>query len=157
MPDKAAAEAFLRSRVQNIRHTGRPFLDHLRGVHDLLEQRGEPSHVCLAGLYHSVYGTNAFPRQAVPIEEHDSVAAVIGPEAERLAYIFCSCGRPRALIEAATCGPPYWVLDRRDRELIWLSIEEIRNLLVIELANLAEQGSIRMIGRVIDALHTVGK
>ena len=93
-------EAFIREKAGDVRHSGRTFYDHLIGVYDLLESIGAAEHVCLAGLFHSIYGTNAFRHQAVSLDERHDVAKLIGYPAERLAYIFCSCARPKALIEA---------------------------------------------------------
>ena len=38
-------------------HSGGELLDHLRGTHDFLDAWGNEQHVCLGGLFHSIYGT----------------------------------------------------------------------------------------------------
>jgi hypothetical protein len=144
------AEEFLASRTAGMKHSGRAFLEHLTGVRDLLQ--GDD--VRNAGLFHSIYGTNAFRPQAVPLSERDEIAALIGPEAERLAYIFCCCKRPRALIEAAQ-RRPYRVTNWRTGETLMLSRKDIIDLLRIEIANLTEQRAERMLGQVIEALEHV--
>jgi hypothetical protein len=40
--------------------TGEDFLSHLTGVEAVLRDWGEPEPVCLAGLFHSIYGTEGF-------------------------------------------------------------------------------------------------
>jgi hypothetical protein len=138
-------EAFLRAQTDGVKHSGRTFFEHLAGVHDLLQRYGAPGYVCLAGLFHSIYGTNIFRHQAVPISERDDVAEMIGAQAERLAFIFCSCERPPALLEAVRRGVPYYVVNRRDGDTIPLSPADMIDLLDIEIANLEDQGGGRML------------
>ena len=47
------------------RHSGRTLFDHLKGVHDLLRDWDNEHHVCMAGLFHSIYGTNTFKHQSL--------------------------------------------------------------------------------------------
>ena len=81
-------------------HSGRTLLLHLQGTHDLLKTWGNPPCVCLAGLFHSIYGTNAFRRRSLGADQRPSLRAAIGVEAEALAWIFCSIQRPRAILLA---------------------------------------------------------
>jgi hypothetical protein len=133
-------ESFLRAQTADVRHSGRTLFEHLKGTHDLLQRRDAADYVCLAGLFHSIYGTNIFRHQAVPVSERHHVTELIGPKAELLAYIFCSCNRPRALLEAVKRGPPYHVVNWRDGEIILLSEAGMIDLLEIEAANLEDQG-----------------
>jgi hypothetical protein len=133
-------ESFLRAQTESVRHSGRTLFEHLKGTHDLLQRHGAAEHVCLAGLFHSIYGTNIFRHEAVPVSERRHIAELIGPKAEVLAYIFCSCNRPRALLEAVKRGPPYHVVNWRDGEIILLSQAGMIDLLEIEAANLEDQG-----------------
>ena len=153
MLDKTIEE-FVRNLTGDTKHSGRAFFEHLKGTYDLLEQSGAPPHVCLAGLCHSIYGTNIFQQASVPMEERDCVAELIGDEAEWLAYIFCSCNRPLTLINAVDRGPPYVVLNRHNGDWMILTPAQLRELLQIEKANLEEQGC--MDSRVVDALCKVG-
>jgi hypothetical protein len=88
----------------------------------------------------------------VSLDDRASVVDVIGPQAERLAYVFCSCDRPRALVEAARGG---MLVDRRSKEVILLSQAELRDLLDIEIANLQDQGGGPMLERVLGARKDV--
>jgi hypothetical protein len=146
-------EGFLRVQTADIKHSGRTLFEHLKGTHDLLERQGAPDYVCLAGLFHSIYGTNIFTYQAVVITARDYVAKLIGMPAERLAYIFCSCERPKALVVAAMCGPPYHVMNRHDGKIIPLSEADMIDLLQIEAANLEDQGGGQMLSDVWTALR----
>ncbi len=70
-------------------HSGGTLIEHLLAVHDKLKAWGSREALCQAGLYHSVYGTDNFRQQTVSMSERPAVSAVIGEEAERLAYGFC--------------------------------------------------------------------
>ena len=43
--------------AKEVAHSGRTLLDHLFGVHNLLAEWGAAPKLCLAGLFHSIYGT----------------------------------------------------------------------------------------------------
>lgn len=120
----AQAKDFLRTRgADQMNHTGRTLYDHLVATHDALTVRGEPDHVCLAGLFHSVYGTNAFKQVLVPLSEREAVRKVIGEQAESLAFQFCTLDRPHCFLRG----------EYFDRDLV-----------VIEIANLQEQQDVRI-------------
>jgi len=88
---EAKALAFLQLHPGvEARHSGASLLTHLTGVHDKLKHWGCPQVLCLAGLFHSVYGTEHYRRQTVPISARPRVARVIGDEAEELAFRFCT-------------------------------------------------------------------
>lgn len=121
----AVAKQFLRDKgAARLPHTGRSLYDHLVATHDALEAKGEPQHVCLAGLFHSVYGTNAFKNKLIPISDREAVRKVIGEQAESLAFQFCTLDRPQCFLNRQ-----YY-----DRELI-----------AIEIANLQEQQDLRIL------------
>lgn len=140
-------EAFLvRSGAQNLPHSGRTLLAHLQGTHRLLAEWGNPPDVALAGMFHSVYGTNAFRHMTVALPQRDAVRELIGEAAEALAYVFCSIDRPHAITGAATkmegntsgaCEIPHRNLDCS----ITVSHSQLRQLVELEAANLIEQGS----------------
>ena len=44
------------------KHSGRSLLHHLVGVSKLLSERGASDTLCIAGLFHSIYGTSHFGR-----------------------------------------------------------------------------------------------
>jgi hypothetical protein len=52
-----------------------------------------PDTVCLAGLYHSVYGTQGFQAFALPIEGRSKVSEIIGARGEKAAYYTCAMDR----------------------------------------------------------------
>jgi hypothetical protein len=138
-----------RSGAGDMRHSGRSLVHHLIGTYELLRSWGAPEHVQLAGLFHSIYGTAVFKHASLPFDERSAVRAEIGPQAERLAYLFCVADRPRELVREGnfltdrnTRG--HWILD-------WETMAELRE---IEAANLIEQGG--NIGSMLGQLLILG-
>lgn len=116
-----------------IPHSGRTLISHLCGTYELLQQRGEREAVCVGGLFHSVYGTNALCEVLIPIYFRSGVQRLIGKEAEELVYRFCTISRPQCFLTEQI----------KDRDLI-----------VIELANLQEQGENELIADLEKILET---
>jgi hypothetical protein len=117
-------------------HSGRTLMDHLAGTYQMLKSWQAPEDVCLAGLFHSVYGTNAFHRQSLAFTERHKVRSLIGAEAEELAWIFCSVERPQAFLD---CVHGSQLLSRHDQAQIHCTPDTLSKLLEIECANLIEQ------------------
>ena len=69
-------------------HSGGALLDHLRGTHDLLHTWGNDRAVSAGGLFHSIYGTQAYQTQSASLEDRQRIRTVIGERAERLAFLF---------------------------------------------------------------------
>ena len=74
-------------------HSGRLLSDHLINVYRLLKEEGHSEEVCDAGLFHSIYGTEAYKQSSV--EDRNLVCTIIGNEAERLVHLFCTLPFPR--------------------------------------------------------------
>jgi hypothetical protein len=124
-------------------HSGRTLLEHLSGTWNLMHNAGLRDALCIAGLFHSVYGTNAFRTITVAQQERDTVRNLIGDEAENLAWIFGNIPRPRVLISALTKDGELVLTNRlRDRFIDCISGHTVRELQAIECANLLEQGEL---------------
>lgn len=149
-------EAFLlRSGAQNLPHSGRTLLAHLQGTHRLLGAWGNPPDVALAGMFHSVYGTNAFRHVTVALPQRDEVRELIGEAAEALAYIFCSIDRPHAITSTAARadGNVAASIEIKHRRLdlsLPVTRTQLCQLVEIEAGNLIEQGST---GRPLQELY----
>jgi hypothetical protein len=94
-PDAASrAVAFARELgAAEIDHPGGTLLAHLQRVHDRLGVWDASDALQLAGLCHAFYGTDGFPAALVPLDRRAELTAVIGEEAEELAYFYGSCDR----------------------------------------------------------------
>ena len=68
---------------------------HLHGTERLLREWGNRETVCVAGLYHAVYGTDGIQGCLTGLDTRNAVARVIGVEAESLVYLYGACDRER--------------------------------------------------------------
>ena len=68
---------------------------HLEGTERLLRQWGNREMVCVAGLYHAVYGTDGIEGCLTGLDTREALARVIGVEAESLVYLYGACDRER--------------------------------------------------------------
>lgn len=124
-----------------VAHQEGTLLDHLESTLLVLEQMKCPEHVCLAGLFHGAYGTQALHSDkigAVTNEHRRKIQALIGGKAERLVFCFSimtyeSLGKSfRAVLKAD--GQPA-LRDRRNGELLPMSRAEFDELLYLKLAD----------------------
>src|SRR5215210_6397781 len=72
--------------------------EHLRGTYALLAEWENPRFVCVAGLYHAVYGTQPMKALGIPHNEYSpadrpKIRKVIGARAEALVYLYGACDR----------------------------------------------------------------
>jgi hypothetical protein len=86
--------------------------------------------VCMAGALHSIYGTNAF--QAQTVTDRQEIKITFGENVEHLAFLFSISNRPKG-IETGN------LINRHTNEVIEVSPVTLRNLRLIEAANLLEQ------------------
>jgi len=118
-------------------HSNADLLAHLKGVHDLLRTWGERDALCDAGLFHSVYGTDIFPTGTVPHEDRPAVQALIGEEAETIAYLFGTLTRG-SIFDAAFDGAPF-LLESRAGGTVAVTDQQYADLAAITVANWLEQ------------------
>ncbi|HEY8102571.1 MAG TPA: hypothetical protein VIF82_17665 [Burkholderiaceae bacterium] len=115
---------------------------HLRGTESLLREWGAREAVCIAGLYHAVYGTDGFNPSLVGIDMRQRIVSLLGQEAEQLAYLYGACNRrvyyPRISTESQLA-----FADRFTNTEYDISNEQLRDLCELILANELEiaQGS----------------
>lgn len=72
----------------NTNHSGRSLLDHLKGTYDILKSWDNKEYVCLAGLFHSIYGSRNFSFAKRSYENRFEVVQHIGSRAELLVFFF---------------------------------------------------------------------
>ncbi|MFA6238066.1 MAG: DUF6817 domain-containing protein [Bacteriovorax sp.] len=127
-----------RFNISTTAHGDTTLLAHLTGTYDILKKWECEEYLCLAGLCHSIYGTESFSQTPATLENREYLQSVIGPEAEKLAYYF-----------GAHKKGPFWhnldresdyVLDDRfTNEKVSLSRKEFSDLVTMTLANWLEQ------------------
>lgn len=76
-------------------HVAGSLARHLRGTEALLRRWGNRNALCLAGLYHAVYGTEGIRGSLVRLDGRPSIAHIIGSEAEHIVYLYGACARAR--------------------------------------------------------------
>ncbi|MFF7755352.1 DUF6817 domain-containing protein [Streptomyces sp. NPDC007971] len=77
----------------DIAHPGGTLLAHLTRVRARLATWEARPALRLAGLCHAFYGTDGFATALLPVDRRSDLAAVIGPEAEEIVYLYASCDR----------------------------------------------------------------
>lgn len=84
--------------VGEFAHLNGSLEEHLLGTYKLLAAWKNTQFVCLAGLYHAVYGTQ--PMKALGIPHNDylpsdrpKIRKIIGSRAEALVYLYGACDR----------------------------------------------------------------
>jgi hypothetical protein len=74
-------------------HLNGPLISHLVGTYQNLKAWGSREELCLAGLYHAVYGTAAFNKSLISVSRRHQIAEIIGKEAENIVYYYGACDR----------------------------------------------------------------
>jgi hypothetical protein len=69
------------------------FMDHLQGVERAMRGWGLPETLCLAGLFHSVYGTQGFGYYTLPLGHREKVQQLIGARGEQAVFYNCVMDR----------------------------------------------------------------
>jgi hypothetical protein len=141
-PIRNKLQEFLTALGTNkVKHSGRTLWTHLLNTYDILKANGFKQEICSAGGLHSIFGTNAFKKQTLTIEQRDIVVNVIGEEATKLVELFHTVKRPGTLEEALknnTC-----TVTMNDGSLKDLSSNQLNSICAIEAANLADQKSLK--------------
>lgn len=84
--NKQAYDYFLKISA-GIAHSDSTYLNHCLNIYGILKELGVEEDVCMAGLYHSVYGTEYF--NIGQIIDREIIKDLIGERAESLVHIFC--------------------------------------------------------------------
>ena len=123
--------------IQDIKHLGWPLKEHLVGTYDLLVSWKNSEDVCLAGLFHSIYGTKTFRNGALKTGSRRPLRDLIGEYAEYLVFVFGMSDRKHLLLDNPS-APHYWV-DYRTGNATEIASDAFSHLVEIEVANFIEQ------------------
>ena len=161
--DHVVARALPRiSRAAALRHSNRSFLEHLLCTWRILADWNMPVSVCRAGFLHSAYSTSYYSDALFRFDERDAVRRMIGREAEELVFRFCTMDRRTCwgeLARSATCGPLTYADRTRPGTRVPVARNQLKQLLIIESANVAEQsrgtsgGPVPWMSRVLGWWH----
>lgn len=133
----AHIELLERLGAARMSHSRRTLLEHLRGTHDLLRAWGNDPEVCLAGGFHSIYGTYVYDARAAGLHERPRVRRAIGERAERLVYLFCVTDRD--LFYDQLHSEPPALHDLAREEAVAIDGATLADLIELEAANIVEQ------------------
>lgn len=123
--------------VDGIAHTSKTYLGHLVAVYRLMQRQGCDEELARAGLFHSIYGTERFQGFTLPLERRNEVRDLIGPRAERLAYL--NCLMDRSSLDRALDGTEPYVIRTRTGEEYSLTRDECDDLCRVHLYDWLEQ------------------
>jgi len=93
--DHTEAFSFILEKTKNVKHSNKTFFEHLLNTTLILEERQQRKALCMAGLYHSAYGTEFFNFDSSVDFTRDKVKDLIGEEAENIVFEFCSIKKDR--------------------------------------------------------------
>lgn len=141
-PIRNRLQEFLTAQGTNkIKHSGRTLWTHLLNTYDILKAAGFDQDICSAGGLHSIFGTNAFTKQILTLDQRDIVVNVIGESATDLVELFNKIKRPSSL-EAALKNNSLEV-ELNTGGTMTLTPIQLNSICAIEAANLADQKSLK--------------
>jgi len=115
-----------------IEHPGGFLLEHLQRVEARLANHGADDTLRLAGLTHAVYGTDGFDVRLLGVDERDTLAQVVGGEAEALVYLYAACDRARTW---PTLGRNREVHDRWTSQVIRPAGDQLVHFIDLTIVN----------------------
>ena len=136
MIDQNHLDLLLELNTDDSQHSGGALIDHLRGTHDFLHEWGNEQAVCLAGLFHSIYGTQSYETESASLEDRQRIRDQIGEKAERLAFLFSVSIRSGFFDALGKQGATLW--DRVHEVNIPVAQDDLRYLIEMEAANYLE-------------------
>jgi hypothetical protein len=139
-PNRDKIQNFLKSiGAEDTPHSSRTLSDHLLGTYDILKNANQSDDVCMAGAIHSIFGTNSFKHVTLSLDDRQIVENVVGLRACELAELFSKIARPQTLDRALSNNSTKVALSSGGE--LELPFHTIRDLAMIEGANLQEQGN----------------
>ncbi len=124
--------------VLDFSHSNQTLRDHLIGTAEKLQSWSCPEHLILAGLCHSIYGTESFKPVAISRDHREHVAQIIGKDSERLVYLFC-CHEKDSLWENLQRKSKFSLLDRFTQQTISMDLNTLKDMITLTLGNWLEQ------------------
>lgn len=122
------AEAYrpdlVRLGLHKIAHQDVTLVEHVFRTCAILQDMRAGDHVCLAGLFHSVYGVEGSPGdgEAIPEGKRDEVRAIVGSEVEQMVFNFSVMSYASLGKSFRNMMRPHGVPELKD----WRTGEEVR-------------------------------
>ena len=124
-------------RTDDSPHSKRTLRTHLLGTLQYLRDWGLDEPVAVAGLFHSIYGTQSYTRQSTSLDDRHEMRARMGERAERLAWQFCVADPGGFFYEVDKRSPRLW--NHIEHRLFETTAEDLKDLIDVEIANLIQQ------------------
>ena len=116
----------------------RSLYSHLLGTYRILKKWNSSEDICLAGLYHSIYGNYSYRKSLVNLEQRGIINDAIGSDAEKLVYYYCLEDRKHFPSNFEQVNE-FKLINYRDKKEIILTQTELSALITIRLADHLEQ------------------
>jgi len=139
VPRQDLVDFFRALDTSGVSHTGGTYMGHCFAVYRDMQAWGYEEELALAGLFHSIYGTELFQRFKLDLDRRDEVRALIGERAERLAYLNCAVRYESFDAEVLRGTPPYSMENRLEGGRIEVAAEDFEDLLRMQLVDRLEQ------------------
>jgi hypothetical protein len=137
-----AVESVLRGLgAERIPHSGADLLQHLVGTARLVDIWGCPRYLCLAGLLHSVYGTESFGDKLLSLSDRHQLQSIVDEKTEQLVYLFCHASRKTLYEALRNPDCPAYLLDPGTSEPLHVDTQDLIDLMVLDVANYVEQAN----------------
>ncbi|HWA99457.1 MAG TPA: hypothetical protein VG713_13235 [Pirellulales bacterium] len=136
---KRATEFLAALGIAKVPHTEKNYLTHLVSVYNQMQAHGLDEELCLAGLFHSIYGTERFQGFKIAVDQRPQVEALIGPRAEHLAFWNCFMDRASFDRSLGQAGGPFRIRNRETGDEMILTRAEYDDLCRVHLFDWLEQ------------------
>lgn len=120
--------------ASGVDHVSGLLVDHLKGTYKLLQDWGSEEFLCMAGLFHAVYGTSEFNQVLISEEQRGQVRELIGEQSEKIVYTYCACDRDFFWQQIGVNANPLFV-DRFTGSKYHLSLNELTWFCELTVAN----------------------
>jgi hypothetical protein len=118
----------------------RSLLDHLISTYSLSKNLRCNDNICTVGLFHSIYGEiNEYALKGFEISQRREIANLIGYENEQLVYLFWLGEYNGSLKGNIKKTSDYFIVDGTNNKIIPVSLNTVKNLLIVSAINLIEQ------------------
>lgn len=118
----------------NINHINGSLMQHLEGTYFLLKSWGANESLCLAGLYHALYGTSGFSNHLIDVHNRSHAQFILGETIEKIIYTYCACDRDYFWPKIGVSQYPEF-LNRFTNEKYFLNTEEMNQFCELTVAN----------------------
>jgi hypothetical protein len=113
-------------------------IDHLKGTSKILKNWLCREDLCVAGLVHSIYGTESYNNKPIDLKYREQIESVIGIKAENLAYMFGAHIKSSLWLNLKRVDN-YKITDRLVGKDLLLNKRQLTDLMTLTLANWLEQ------------------